>query len=69
MEDLESKIREDFYMDTGTPPVCYTVQDLIDLLKELPGGLPIHSGAREGANVVVYNVGCDDPHVEISDID
>lgn len=74
MEDLKESIPVEFYnlekAKVGNFPRVENVGDLIKQLERLPNELPI-SGWPElyTHEVVVYNVGDDNPHVIIEEVD
>lgn len=60
--DWEAQIDPKFYRG-HTQPTAKTVQELRELLKELPDDLPIEQGFAKAVELVVYNI-ADDCHLE-----
>ena len=67
--DYKGIIPKAFWHSSEPTPVAYTVGDLIDELKRLPEELEIKVGFGDGAKIVVFNVGQDDIHVELCELD
>lgn len=59
--------REFYYGDDH--PICYTVGDLVEQLKRLPRGMKINQGFGRGVEVIVYNHGRSDCHLEFEEVD
>ena len=62
-------IPKKFWHASERKPVAYTVEDLIEILQELPPELPLTAGFGEGAMVVLYNIDREGMHVEVVECD
>lgn len=64
-------IPEIFYKcsESSHHPRVKTVDELREILLELPGNLRIECGFNEGCELIVYNYGSDDPYLEFVEIE
>jgi hypothetical protein len=62
-------IPKKFWHASEPSPVAYTVEDLIEILQELPPELPLTAGFGEAAMVVLYNIDREGMHVEVVECD